>query len=226
MSEEFIENMPEIKPDLSAAVKMAGDWELDVLGVPFGGPNDGKDSDGQWFSPKTEVHADLYPVVPAVYYHGLDPSGRPMGDPEIIGKARYLRVGPEGHWYRVVLDKSSTLAGRIWDAAKQGVARASSGTIAYLARLLVGGVKRLYDKLLPGEITNWPVVELTLIDATGKRQPANPFSKVPFWRNSTRVPVGASITWMSSMRHSPASSRPRTNSFHKVGPKALEAVAR
>ena len=177
-----------------AAVKAAGDWELDVLGVPFGGPDGGKDSDGQWFTARTNIHRESYPAIPVVYYHGLSPDRRPMGEPEIIGKAQYLRVGPEGHWWHVVLDKGSALAKRIWEAAKAGKARASSGTIDYLARMLVRGVKRMYDKLVPGEITNWPVAELTLIDAEGNRQPANnyavalPSAKTVFDRAGLNLP--------------------------------------
>jgi 2'-5' RNA ligase len=176
------------------AVKAAGDWELDVLGVPFGGPDGGKDSDGQFFSARTNIHRESYPTIPAVYYHGLSPEGRPMGEPEIIGKAQYLRVGQEGHWWHVILDKSSEFAKRIWDSAQKGTARASSGTIDYLARLLVNGVKRMYDKLVAGEIINWPVAELSLIDADGKRQPANnyavalPSAKSVFERAGLNLP--------------------------------------
>lgn len=158
------------------AVKAVGDLELMVLGVPFGGPDKGRDSDGQYFSQKTSVHQYLYPTIPVIYYHGLDPNGRPMGDPEIIGKAQYDHVNADGHWWRVALDKASPLARRIWEASKLGNAFASTGSIGHLARLMVNGVKRMYDKFIKGEIINWPVVELTLIDADGKRQPANKYA--------------------------------------------------
>jgi hypothetical protein len=42
------------------AVKAAagdGDtWELDVLGVPYGGPNGGRDSDGEYFSAQQQTN--------------------------------------------------------------------------------------------------------------------------------------------------------------------------
>src|SRR3990167_10289600 len=37
-------------PIIFGAVKAAGDWELDVLYLPYGGQKDGKDSQGEYFS--------------------------------------------------------------------------------------------------------------------------------------------------------------------------------
>jgi hypothetical protein len=135
------------------------------LGVPFGGPNRGKDSDGEFFSAKTDLQLDRFSSPLVTYYHGLTPDGRPQGDPEIIGQVKGYEKRADGVWWRVLLDKSSAYAKRVWEAAKRGVARASSGSIAHLVR-----------KAASGEILNWPIVELTLLDADGKRQPANQFA--------------------------------------------------
>lgn len=149
------------------AIKSDGDaWELDVLGVPYGGPNNGRDSDGQYFSPQTKLYLDSYPTVPAVYYHGFDPdSGRPAGEPQFIGKTTGYEVKADGVWFRVVLDKANAYAQRVWDAAKNGIAKASSGSMSHLFR--VGR---------DGHITHWPVTELSIFDAVGKRQPANSYA--------------------------------------------------
>ncbi len=158
------------------AIKAAGDWELDVLGVPFGGPNGGRDSDGQFFSPNTNVYADQFPSPPVVYYHGYTPEGRPDGDPQIIGKVTGIEKRQDGWWYHVVLDRANKFAERIWSAAQKGTARASSGTILHMARMLINGVKRVWDRVTKGEIISWPVAELSLIDAEGQRQPANQYA--------------------------------------------------
>ncbi|TXH56377.1 MAG: hypothetical protein E6Q97_06530 [Desulfurellales bacterium] len=148
------------------AIKSDGDaWELDVLGVPYGGPNNGRDSDGEYFSPQTKLYLEQYPVVPAVYYHGYDENGQPASEPQIIGKTTGYEVRDNGVWFRVVLDKANDYARRVWDAAKNGIARASSGSIAHLRR--VGR---------DGHITHWPVAELSIFDAVGKRQPANQYA--------------------------------------------------
>lgn len=143
----------------------AGEWELHVLGNPYGGHNGGKDSDGEFFSSRTKFHEDKFFLPPAVYYHGYSDDGRPSGSPEYIGKAVSREVRNDGVWYRVILNKASQYARRVWEAAKQGVARASSGSVAHLVR-----------KAKDGEILEWPVAELSIFDAVGNRQPANQYA--------------------------------------------------
>lgn len=147
------------------AVKAVGDWELEVLGVPFGGPRNGKDAQGEYFSAKTQFHEDKFGLPPVVYYHGWDERSRPSGSPEYIGKAISRWVDERGVWFRVVLDKASAYAKRVWDAAKSGTARASSGSIPQL-------VRRAGD----GWLREWPVGELSLLDATEGRQPVNSYA--------------------------------------------------
>ena len=148
------------------AIKSDGDvWELDVLGVPYGGPNNGRDSDGEYFSAQTKLYLDKYPTVPAVYYHGYDENGAPASEPQIIGKTTGYEVKQDGVWFRVTLDKANEYARRVWEAAKNGIARASSGSIAHLRRVA-----------RDGHITHWPVAELSIFDAVGNRQPANQYA--------------------------------------------------
>jgi hypothetical protein len=144
------------------AIKSGDEWRLEVLGVPFGSTSD-KDSDGQYFDADTAVHDDKYPTIPAVYYHGRDPQGRPMAEPEYFGTAKHTRTDERGHWYEVVLDKTKALARRVWEAAQKGIARASSGAAPHLVRI----------DHATGRIKEWAVVELSVFDAEGGRQPAN-----------------------------------------------------
>lgn len=150
----------------AAFVKAVGDWELEVLAVPFGGPKGGKDSDGEYFSDKTKLYEDQFSSPLVTYYHGYDATGNPQGEPAIIGRVdgRAQRKN-DGVWYRIILDKASEYAKRIWEAARNGAARASSGSIAHLVR-----------KAADGEILVWPIGEIALIDADGRRQPANSFA--------------------------------------------------
>lgn len=149
------------------AVKAVGDWELEVLAVPFGGPNGGSDSDGERFSASTNLYLDNFQSPLVTYYHGLTPEGKMSGEPEIVGSTvpgSWVKRD-DGWWVRVLLDKANQFAKRIWDAAKDGLARASSGSIAHLVRKTNGG-----------DITHWPVAEVALIDTEGRRQPANKFA--------------------------------------------------
>jgi hypothetical protein len=156
---------PTIYGVVRAVKSDTGEWVLNVLGVPFGGHNAGRDSDGEYFSAKTNIYADRFPVAPAIYFHGYDENNKPSSAPEYIGTARYSHVDGKGHWYSVVLDKASAYAKRVWEAAKQGIARASSGSITHLVR-----------KGADGHITHWPVAELSIFDAVGNRQPANQYA--------------------------------------------------
>ena len=152
-------------PIIFGAVKAAGDWELDVLYLPYGGQKDGKDSQGEYFSARTNDHADKFPSPVILYYHGYTPEGQPQGNPEVIGKALKRWADNAGRWVKIKLDQANQYARRIWDSAQTGAARASSGSIAHL-------VRREAD----GHLTNWPVVEISLIDVVGKRQPANTYA--------------------------------------------------
>lgn len=150
----------------TGAIKAVGDWELEVLGVPFGGPLSGKDTDGQYFSRNTVTRNDIMPEIPVFYYHGMRPDKHGQQEfPELIGRAKFERVDSKGHWYRVILDKASAFAKRIWEAAKNGIARASSGSLQHLVRVA-----------RDGEIIHWPVAEMSLIDATEGRAPANAYA--------------------------------------------------
>jgi len=53
-------------------------------------------------------------------------------------------------------------AKRVWEAAQRNIARASTGTLPHLARVEQGG-----------HIVEWPIGELSLLDAEGERQPVN-----------------------------------------------------
>lgn len=143
------------------------DWVLDVLGVPYGGPWDGKDSYGTFWDDETEMHEDKYGLPPIVYYHGLNPDGSPAGSPEYIGKALSRERKSDGTWFKVMLDKTSEYAKRVWEAAKKGLAAASSGTAPHLGRIADNG-----------HVDEWPVVELSVFDVNKTQKPANPYAVV------------------------------------------------
>lgn len=144
----------------------SGEWTLDVLGVPFGGPFQGKDRAGDYFDAKSNVHSDKFPRVPVVYAHGLDPvTGKKVEAPQYIGIATYSHADEKGHWYKVILNKAHAFAKRVWESALKGIAGASSGTVNYL-------VRRAED----GHLDHWPVVEMTLTDGSGNLEPVNPYA--------------------------------------------------
>lgn len=142
------------------------EYEIEILGIPFGDATS-KDSDGEWFSAETKLHLDKFPTPPLVYFHGHDLPGQPSATPIYVGKTTGYEIRPDGVWFRGVLDKANEYARRIWEAAKQGLAMASSGSIAHLVR-----------KSPVGAILEWPVAELSVFDTAQGRNPANRYAVV------------------------------------------------
>jgi hypothetical protein len=150
-------------PYIKAHVKRVEDgWALEVLGAPYGGHLMGKDADGEYFTEQTDFMLEVGDERPVLYYHGADDLGTPQVRPDVIGRARVSRRDKLGLWFEVLLDKAKEFSKRIYDAALNGDARASSGALNYL-------VRRGRD----GQLLTWPIGELTLIDRTDQRRPAN-----------------------------------------------------
>jgi len=144
------------------SIKAVGENEIEILGVPYGAITN-KDSDGEFFTPETRLWQDKFPTPLIVYQHGYqkgtDGKPHPIKNPPIVGEVQSSRVDDKGVWYRVVLDKTSEYFAQLWESAKSGLLRASSQAITSLVR-----------KNPNGEITNWPVVEISLLD---RLMPAN-----------------------------------------------------
>ena len=165
------EGIIEREDDTEKRMKADGDyvetgWR--VLGVPFGGPIDGRDLDGEAFTPETDIWLKVGDKVNLTYYHGFDPDtiGKKQKIPALIGRATYIGADERGHWFEPVLDSEEPLAQRLMKADITEL-RASSGAINHLVRKDAGGL-----------ISVWPVGELALFDINEWRLPANDFAVI------------------------------------------------
>jgi HK97 family phage major capsid protein len=165
------EGIIEREDDTEKRMKADGDyvetgWR--VLGVPFGGPIDGRDLDGEAFTPETDIWLKVGDKVNLTYYHGFDPDtiGKKQKIPALIGRATYVGADERGHWFEPVLDIEEPLAQRLMKADITEL-RASSGAINHLVRKDAGGL-----------ISVWPVGELALFDINEWRLPANDFAVI------------------------------------------------
>ena len=158
----------EVEREPEEAKRVKSDNELvdtgwRVLGVPFGGLVNGRDLDGEAFTPKTDTWLKVGDRVNVTYYHGFDPDtmGKRQEVPALIGRATYVETDERGHWFEPMLDESEPYAKRLFQADLAGL-RASSGAVSHLVRKSAGGI-----------IDVWPVGELALFDTNEWRKPAN-----------------------------------------------------
>jgi hypothetical protein len=143
-----------------ASMKAVGDRLLEVK-VAYYGHKAGKDSHNEYFSPNTDFDPDNFPAPPLLYYHGFDANGKKMGKPAVTGKFQSRRVGGDGHYLTYKL-KNTKHADLQWEAAQANKCVVSPGTIGHLIR-----------KQPDGELTYWPLAEISAWDYAANRAPAN-----------------------------------------------------
>jgi hypothetical protein len=131
-----------------------------VLAIPFGGPLDGKDLDGEFFSPRTDIKADWFDRRPLVWHHNLD--GTMKADP-VMGTADDTEKSDEGWWSTIWLDRSHQYWAQVDALLRAGKVFGSSGSLHTFVKT---------DRKT-GEILVWPYIEQTLTPT-----PANPYSRI------------------------------------------------
>jgi hypothetical protein len=121
-----------------------------ILSIPFSGPLSGKDFAGEYFSPRTNLHPEIFPGDrPMLYDHGVDP----LLQHTIIGRtnAKTMEQDDLGWWVEAQLDRH----GRYFKALK---ALMDKGALYGSTSAPTALVKKAAD----GEILDWPVFEQTL----------------------------------------------------------------
>ena len=131
-----------------------------VLAIPFGGPfQGGKDFDGEYFSPRTDIKPHWFKERPVIFHHGQDTEA---GD-EDYGVESDLVQAKDGWWGTVWLNRSARYWAEVDAMLRAGKMYGSSGSMPHL-------VQKDHQT---GEILRWPHVEQTLTPA-----PANPYARI------------------------------------------------
>lgn len=137
--------------EIKAIASPPGSFTVEVLGLPFYGPIHGKDLHRQYLSPRTETRMKPGDEIPAVYYHGINPTGGKRDpQPEFYGNAVMTKIDEKGGWFQVTVAETKRHAARLYKAAVSKTLRASSGVAGRLARVLPSGELSLY---VPGEMS-------------------------------------------------------------------------
>lgn len=144
--------------------------------APFGGPFNGKDLDGEFFSAKTDFSLDYYPTIPVLFGHGHDPD---VGAAK-VGEITIKEIRDQGVWVEGHLDRQSAYYDAIRELAGKGDMYWSSGALAHL-------VKRTAKS---GEIKQWPIAEATLT-----LTPANPMAEAAVKSETAAPPAHVTITF-------------------------------
>ena len=131
-----------------------------VLAIPYGGPFEGKDFDGEFFSPKTDIKPDWFDRRPLVWHHNLDQTMK--ADP-VLGTADDLEQTDEGWWTTMWLDRSHQYWAQVTELLGKGKLYGSSGSLPNFVR----------TDHKTGEILVWPYIEQTLTPT-----PSNIFARV------------------------------------------------
>lgn len=146
------------------AVKFApgSDDIVEGLGIPFGGPINGKDLGGEYFHRGTNFALDLWPVRPVMYDHGLDAAVKL----DVVGRNTNTdnELTDMGVWTRAQLDRRSKYLDHVKKLVSQGALGWSSAAPPHLVQ---------YGKA--GRIDQWPFAELTLTPI-----PANPDARAAY----------------------------------------------
>ena len=130
-----------------------------VLAIPFGGPlKDGKDLDGEFFSPRTDIKPHWFKERPVIFHHGQDPR---VGDSD-VGIQGELKQESDGWWAPIWLERKNQYFARLNQMIAAGKMYGSSGSMPHLVKMAPNG-----------EILVWPHVEQTLTFT-----PSNVFSRV------------------------------------------------
>lgn len=135
-----------------------GDFYVDVIGVPFGGPAElgNRDADGEYFDKET----DIGPLDTALSYfsHAKDP----YFGKDLLGTAHRMNLSDEEGWiYRVIVDRRHKYLNLLKQLAKEHLLNASSTPH-----------QRSAEKDANGHWSRWHVVEVALTPF-----PNNPLAK-------------------------------------------------
>lgn len=148
-----------VKP---APIEKAGGYTFDVLGLPYYGPNDGKDNDKQFFDETTEFFDGVIPNPPLMYVHGASNDFPAV----MVGETLDRWYDHRGGWFKAWLDPNSEFYDQLVEAHQLGTLYASSGVVpaSYTADNSTGHIK------------SWLVGELSLVDTRKGYVPSNRYA--------------------------------------------------
>ena len=156
---------------------------VEGIGVPFGGPIEGKDLYGESFVASTDFSLDWFPENrPLLYEHGLDDA---IGASP-VGAVKAIDEREEGLWIQAQLKKSHDYYAAISELIDDGALGFSSGSVPHLVKVGDGGV-----------IRKWPIIEVSLTTS-----PANPYAQIRNFKSFTEARAERTRTYSELFEYS------------------------
>ena len=146
---------------MTTAVKVtdAASGRIEGLAIPYGGPIEGRDLDGETFTKDTDFLLNWFPEGrPLLYNHGTDKTL----DLALIGRQTKSTETDEGIWVEAQINMAHRYAQHVLNLIDKGNLGFSSGAHG-----------QHVTKSADGKITRWPWIELSLTPT-----PANPYARV------------------------------------------------
>ena len=134
------------------------------LAIPFGGPVNGRDLEGEAFTKDTEFRLDWFSERPLLYQHGWDKELRLA----VVGRQTKATVQERGIWAEAQLDMAHEYAKDVAGLLGKQALYFSSGAHPNHVRTTSAGL-----------ITEWPWIELSLTPT-----PANPYAVINVGRTA------------------------------------------
>lgn len=176
------------------------------VAVPYGGPMEGRDLQGEFFSEKTDLHLDWFPDGrPLLYDHGFDASLRE----QVVGRQVKAEVNDVGIWAEAQLNRAHRYFEAIMELVGEGALGFSSGSVHHLV-----------TRSSSGEILNWPWIELSLTPT-----PANPWATIDPAKSLSHLRelgLTAPDPLLAILKRSEPASEPSTPCVHCGSGKSLE----
>jgi len=170
-------------------------YKFHMLGLPFGGPYNGRSASGIYFSARTDFWLDTFMPLGVIRNHGLDELV-----PMKLGQVQRATLDSHGVWFDVLTQENAETE-RMYQMAQRGNLFCSSGALSHLVR-----------QAPDGHVLIWPTCELSLLDGF---EPANPYAVVEARQSKERVnECGYGMKHKAAWNGSVMATRPGLLTWH------------
>lgn len=144
-----------VNPDRYAGI-------IDILAFPYGGQDNGRDCDGEFFHPGTNFMQEYLPYPPIFNAHGIDTDGTGASRYTVVGETLRRWNDERGGWVKAGIFKDTPYTEDTLQSYNNGTLKASSYALL-----------KDTDSNIPGKIDVWLAGEISTITPKSGIEPCN-----------------------------------------------------